>query len=189
MANILFLFLLIVAPMYAQETPAEATLPPADTNQQVVTNAPVPDKLASSPLIIRVNEEERVFPQTMSEIFLNKTFVVRRVADGADRSPSYLPGILSNDIYILPIEIRSRGRRYTVANFFFRVTESGDPYLFRWEELNFINRSILRYELFGDVLRAPGYIDQLIVQPPRKSPQPPVEAPVADTQSSTNVSE
>ncbi|MGL5722438.1 MAG: hypothetical protein ACRCY4_08570, partial [Brevinema sp.] len=144
MVKISILFFLIVAPMYAQDNATEVDSP-VDTNQQVITNAPVPEKLASSPLVIRINEEERTYPQTMSDIFLQKTFVARSAADGADRTASYLPGILSNDIYILPIEIRSRGRRYTVANFFFRIPEAGDPYLSRWEELNFINRSILRY--------------------------------------------
>ena len=188
MVKVAILFILMIAPLYAQEAPTEEATP-VDTNQQVVLDAPIPDKLASSPLIIRVHNEERAFPETVNDLFLKRALITRYVADGADRTPAYLPGILSNDIYILPIEIRSFGRRYTVAKFFFRVPEAGDPYLFRWEELNYINRSILRYEAFSDVLRAVGYIENIVVQPPRKAPQPPTEvAPVVDTdtQGSTN---
>ncbi|MGL5253846.1 MAG: hypothetical protein ACRC9L_02310 [Brevinema sp.] len=175
MVKAFILFIMMFAPIYAM-----------DTDEQITLKAPVPEELASSPLIVRINNEERIFPQTMEEIFLKRELITRNVADGANRVPSYLPGILSNDVYILPLEIRSQGRRFTVANFFFRIPKSGTPYLFRWEELNFINRSILRYDLFPDVLRAVGYIDNLVAPPSRTNITNQEETAISDTQSSIN---
>lgn len=188
MKYLLILFFL-TSTFFAQETTNTASSEQQANDAPAVEEGPVlgemPEALVNSVLIIQAGSQKKKYENTVGELFLGKTFNEKNMPDNAVRTFQYKPGEISENQYVLNIEMRSNGRLHTKILYTFKYDNNGNAYLVRWDEVNFVGRQVVRRDSFLELIRGVDYFQSLQQPKPKASVAPP-PPPLSELDLQTN---